>query len=251
MNTVLKKLIQTEPTAWNQDFWFPGKYVGGISAIVSPIFLLTGVLLRLKFHYFFPQQLVGFQDSPRLMVTSYNFFLIGNIFLWPAIITLAREIGKKKPLLALWGGSFVIFGLFARTFHGGVDHLAFQLVSIQGLDSATKFISDSYGAFNLIATLNGAILAGWIILALGAYLSGTLGVLQSVALSLMSGLMLGVLKGSSWMSVVAITGLGVALVPLGVRILKTGPGPTAKNVIIWSTVTIVVVAILYFLGLQG
>ena len=67
---------------------------------------------------------------------------------------------------------------------------------VQNLELATKAVADSYGAFSIIATLNGAILFGWIILAVGAYLSGTLGLLRSIALALMSALMIGALKGA-------------------------------------------------------
>ena len=95
------------------------------------------------------------------------------------------------------GGIFVILGLFARTFQGGINHLAFQLVNIQGLEPATKTIAESYGAFNIIATLNGTIMFGWLILAIGSYLSGTLGLFRSIALALMAALMSGVLKGTS------------------------------------------------------
>lgn len=249
----LKNLFHrnTETQSTNNKFWFPGPWIGGMSMIFAPIVLLTGVLLRIQFYFFFPQQLSAFKDHPTLMVTSYNFFVAGNILMWPAIITLAREIGKKRSQLALWGGTFVILGLYARTFHGGVDHFAFQLVRVQGLDVATKAVADSYGGFNIIATLNGAILFGWLILAIGAYFSGTLGLLRSIALALMSALMIGVLKGSSLVSVVATTGLCIALVPLGIKVLKDGPAPAYKAVAGWTLIIIAVVAILYFLGQAG
>lgn len=249
----LKNLFHknTETSSPNNEFWFPGRWIGGMSMIIAPVVLLTGVLLRIKFHFFFPQQLSAFKDHPILIVTSYNFFVAGNILMWPAIMTLAREVGKKRSQLALWGGAFVILGLYARTFHGGVDHLAFQLVRVQGLDVATKAVADSYGGFNIIATLNGAILFGWIILAIGAYLSGTLGLFRSIALGLMAALMIGVLKGSSLVSVVATTGLCIALVPLGFKVLKDGPLPDFKAVFSWTLIIIILVTILYFLGQAG
>jgi hypothetical protein len=65
------------------------------------------------------------------MITSYNIFVAGNILMWPAIVTLAKLIGAKRPGWAVWGGTLVVFGLFARTFHAGIDHFAFQLVRVQ------------------------------------------------------------------------------------------------------------------------
>ncbi|MFT3702453.1 MAG: hypothetical protein QM802_08790 [Agriterribacter sp.] len=235
----------------NNDFWFPGRWIGGISLCIAPVVFLTGILLRLPFHFFFPQQLAAFKDYPVLIIASYNCFVIGNILMWPAIITLATLIGKRKPQLALWGGSFVIFGLFARTFHAGVDHLAFQLVRVQGLDTATKAIADAYGGFNIIATFNGTIMLGWVILATGAYLSGVLPLIRSILLALMCTLMLGVLKGSSIISVVAAVALCIAFVPLGIGILKDGPKPSYRVIALSTMLILTLTTLLYFFGQLG
>lgn len=250
----LKNLINrdTEHLPIEEDFWFPGRWVGGISMILAPMLFLIGMLLRIKFHFFFPQQLEAFLDNPTLMATAYNFFVVGNILMFPAIITLARLIGKKKSQWALWGGMFAMLGLFARTFHGGINHLAFQLVNIQGLEAATKTIADSYGAFNIIATLNGTIMFGWVILAFGSYLSGTLGLVRSIALGLMAGLMIGVLKGTTLYSVVAAAGLCIALVPLGFRVLKKdGSMPGFRAVAHWILGLTLLIVLLYFFGQAG
>jgi hypothetical protein len=241
----------SEITTTDNEFWFPGRWVGGISLILAPILFLTGMLLRMQFHFFFPQQLEAFRDHPTLMVTSYNFIIAGNILLWPSVITLARMIGKAKPQLAIWAGAFTMLGLFARSFQGGINHLAFQLVYVQGLDGATHTIAESYGAFNIIATLNGTIMFGWALLALGSYLSGTLGLLRSIALGLMAALMSGVLKGTSLFSIVAATGLCIALVPLGIKVLKDGPAPRFKTMIGYTLLVITVTTLLYFLGQAG
>ncbi|MFC6101645.1 hypothetical protein [Olivibacter domesticus] len=235
----------------SQDFWFPGRWIGGISLIIAPLALLAGILIRIQFHFFFPQQLEAFEQHPTLVSTSYNFFVAGNILLWPAIITLARYIGIKKRQWALWGGSFVIFGLFARSFHAGVDHFAFQLVGLQGLDMATKTVADSYGVFHIISTLNGTIIFGWIILAIGSYLSGTLGLIRSIALACMSALMIGVLKGSSIVSIIATLGLCVALVPLGIHVLKDGPGLSYKTIGSWLLLIAAVIVCLFLFGQAG
>ena len=39
----------------NNDFWFPGRWIGGISMILAPIVLLTGELLRIQFYFSFPR----------------------------------------------------------------------------------------------------------------------------------------------------------------------------------------------------
>lgn len=243
--------MTTDPEAAPQNFWFPGRWIGGVSLILAPLVLLTGVLLRIRFHFFFPEQLTAFRDHPALMTASYNCFVAGNILLWPAIITLAEWIGRKRSQLALWGGSLAVLGLFARTFHGGVDHLAFQLVRLQGLETATSTVADAYGAFSIVATLNGAIMAGWVLLGLGAYLSGTFGLFRSIALGSMSLLMLGVLKGSSWVSVIATAGLCAAFLPFGISVLKSGPTPRFKAIARWTLIVLAITALLYFFGQAG
>lgn len=232
-------------------FWFPGRWVGGTSLLLGPILLLVGTLLRFPFDFFFPQQLKAYQEHPILLTTSYSLFLAGNILLWPAIATLAKLIGDKKPVWGVWGGTLVILGLFARTFHYGINHLAFQLVSVQGLQQATKAVADSYGAFHIIATLSAAILFGWIIVAIGAYRSGTLGLIRSLALGMMSTLMLGVLKGSSIVSVIATASLCIALVPLGVKVLRNGPTPGSRVIIGWVALILGLIMLMYLWGQAG
>lgn len=144
-----------------------------------------------------------------------------------------------------------LFGLFARTFHAGADYMAFQSTRVQDLNIVTKTVAASYGAFHVVSALNGAILFGWIILAVGTYLSGTLGLLRSIALGLMSALMMGVLKGSSVTSVIAVTGLCVALVPFGVDILAARPKPPVRKVAAWASAIAALIAALFVLGQLG
>lgn len=233
------------------NFWFPGRWVGGLSMLLAPVLLLTGVLMRIQFPFFYPDQLAAYETHPTLIFSSYSAFLAGNILLWPAIITLARLIGRKKPGWAIWGGTFVLLGLFARTFHAGIDHLAFQLVNVQGLKQAVAVISDSYGAFHIVSVLNGAIMLGWVLLAIGAYLSETLGFVRAIALGLMTALMLGVLKGSTAVSIIATAGLCVALCPLGIRVLKDGRRPDPRSIFLGLALVIVLIVVLYFFGQAG
>lgn len=245
--------FRVEPRAAIPDtnYWFPGRWLGGASLVLAPLLLLLGVLLRVRFHFFFPQQLAAFEEHPGLMRASYSAFVLGNVLLWPAIATLARRIGAHSPTWALWGGALAMFGLFARTFHAGVDHLAFQLVSVQNLEQATRAVGDQYGAFYVLNTFNLAILAGWLVLAVGAYRSGTLGLPRSIALALMSALMLGVLKGTSWTSVAATAGLCVALVPLGLEVLRDGPRPSGRSVAAWMLVVILAIVVFAVVGQLG
>ena len=78
-------------------------------------------------------------------------------------------------------------------------------------------------------------MAGWVLLAIGAYHSGTLGLFRSVALASMFSLPLGTLKGTRFESTFLILGLCIALVPPGIKVLLDGPSPSRKA-IIWTSV---------------
>ena len=233
------------------EFWFPGRWVGGIALLLGPLFLLVGTLLRIQFHFFFPQQLSAFQERPALMSASYALFAVGNVLLWPAIVTLCTLIGVRRPAWAVWGGTLAMFGLFARTHSAGIDHLAFQLVHIQGLELATKTVAASYGAYNVFHAISLGAFFGWTVLAIGAYLSGTLGLLRSMALALMSALMLGTLKGTTLTSIIATAALCVALLPLGIRMLSDGPIPNRRTLFIQGFAATVVLTAFLLLGPLG
>lgn len=223
------------PERDNAVFWFPGRWFGGLSLIIGPLLLLAAALLRIRFHYFFDAQLAAYANDPALITAAYSCFVLGCLFLWPGIITLVRLIAVKHPTLAIWGGMFTILGLIGRVFHGGIDHMAFQLVNVQSLDLATQAVSDSYQSFHIVRYLNGWMMAGWVLLAIGAYRSGTFGLIRSTALASMFFLPLGTLKGTRFESTFLILGLCIALVPLGIKVLRDGPSPS-RTAIIWTTV---------------
>ena len=143
----------------NTRFWFPGRWLGAVSLVLGPLLLLLGVVLRLPWFFsfpaerlqalqaqptFFPLELAAGEVHPGLMNASYGAFLAGNVLMWPAVATVSMLAGQRSPRWALWGGALALFGLFARTFHAGVDHFAFQLVNVRNLQTATAAVADSY-----------------------------------------------------------------------------------------------------------
>ncbi|WP_153036624.1 hypothetical protein [Amycolatopsis sp. YIM 10] len=221
---------------------------GAVSLLLAPPLLLAGVLLRLPHDLFFPAQLAAYASGPGRMFAAYSCFLLGVVALWPGILLLAHRIGGG---FGLWGGVLALFGLFARAFHAGVDHLAFQLVRVLGQDTATRVIADSYGAYHVLRVCTVPMIFGWVVLAIGAWRSRALGRVGAVALGAMTAMPVGVLKGTEWLSVVAAVGLCVALVPLGVRVLRECRWPAPAVVVRWSVVGAGSVAAMYFLGQAG
>jgi hypothetical protein len=72
------------------------------------------------------------------------------------------------------------------------------------------------------------------VLAIGAYRSGTLNLFRSLALGLMVMVPFGTLKGTE-IRAIGIIGLCVALVPLGVDMLRNEP-PLSRRAIFWIVV---------------
>ena len=213
---------------------FPGPWLGGSSLIVGPLLLLIGTFLRLGVPFFFPHQLAAYQRQPTLIGAAYALFLAGTIALWPGIVAVAARVGVTRPAWALWGGSLVIFGLFARAFHYGVNTFAFALVDSAGLSTATHAVSAYYTYPEwVVSSLTMAVMLGWITLAIGCFLSRTLRLVPAIALALMSGLMIGVLKGSTWASAVQVGGLTVAFLPLGVTFLR-GANHPSRGRVLWT-----------------
>lgn len=236
------KVNQQPPHPPAQPTSFPGRWIGGVSLILGPLLILTGALLRIQFHFFAPQQLEAFKAHPNLITAAYSCYSLGSVILCFGIISLANLISNWSRVWGIWGGVLAILGLFTRTFHAGIDHMAFQLVQVQSQELAWQSVSDSYRAFHVFRSLNGTIMAGWIVLAIGAYRSGTLSLFRSIALGLMVMVPFGTLKGTE-IRAMGIIGLCIALIPLGISMLRKGP-PLSKRAIFWI-VTINVLGLIF------
>lgn len=244
-NQKLATSINTEPVQTKETFWFPGPIWGGLSLIVAPILLLVGVLLRVQYHYYFPQQLAAYAEQPVLLTASYSFFALGLLSLWPGFMLLVRRIGNKYSGWAMWAGMLAMVGLFVRLFHEGVNYQAFQLVHVQGLEAATRAITDSYTSWYAFYPLVYTDNFGWPVLGIGAYLSRTLGWLPSLLLAMMVAHSSGVLKGTDLNSVVLVSGLCFALVPLGIRVLRQSKQYLNRRLFIGSTIGVALMIFLF------
>ena len=218
------------------DLPFPGRWFGGVCLILGPVLLLTGALLRVRFHFFAPQQLQAFEAHPDLVAAAYSTYSVGALVLCFGLMALVHRIADWSRTWAFWGGALAIIGLFNRTFSAGVDHMAFQMARVLGADQAFVVVSETYRAFHVFRSANPATMLGWPVLAIGAYRAGVFGRVRAWALTLMVMLPFGTLKGTEIRSI-AIVGLCVALVPLGIQILRDGP-PLSRRAKIWIAVCV-------------
>lgn len=107
----LRALLLVEPMG---AAGFTGRWVGGTAMVLGPVLMLAGALLRVRFHFFYPDQLAAYERHPALMATAYGLFAAGSVLLWPAVAVLATRIGSRSPGWGLWGGVLAVLGLFAR-----------------------------------------------------------------------------------------------------------------------------------------
>lgn len=225
-----------------RDAWFPGRVIGGTALVIGPVLWAVGLVLRwwarsaadfspaAQEHFdeqpfAAPAELAAYAFHPALVVAGYAVFVAGAIVMWPAIATLAQVVAPRSPRLAQWGGTLMVCGLFARLYHAGVDHTAFQLTELQGLTPATdavmtEYVDISYGPWNIPVTAAAGQYLGGLLLAIGAYRSGTFGLVRSLLLLWWATLWGGVLKASdSWEGPMAAT-LCLAFLPLGIQVLR-------------------------------
>ena len=199
---------------------FPGTWICAGSLIVSPALLLLGEALRSGAGYPFPDQLSYYADHKGLMGLSYGVSALGLMLMWPGVLAVAHLVGHTRPRWAVAGGTLAITGLLVNTFHEGMNLMAFRMVDELGTEVATGAVAGSYADPYLVYPLVLVDNLGWIVLALGAYLSRTLGWLRSLGLLVMSAHVSGLLKGATALGMLYDIGLCVAFIPLGVSLLR-------------------------------
>ncbi|MDP4503891.1 hypothetical protein [Nonomuraea turcica] len=218
--------------------YFPGRWIGGATLVLGPVVLCAGYLLRYlsTIIALTPQQqawaeaqpfaaygqLLAYTSEPALLTLSYAVFALGALLLFPAFVALAQRIGGS---LAFWGATLLVAGLFSRLYSAGADQTAFQLTEVIGLDQATnaimkEYVDISYGPWRVKSWASVGQYAGSLLLAIAAWRSGLFGTARAVMLLLAGGTWMGVLKGASIPDALVTALLCVALVPLGVRMLR-------------------------------
>lgn len=227
------------------------RWIAGTAMVLAPPVLIAAVLTRFDADLLYTAQLAAYADSPARFAWSYGLFALGLVLLVPATLGLTRRIAAARKGWALWGGTLVVVGLLARVFHAGADYLAFRFTDALGAQAAGDAIGADYGAFHIFRTASVAIMAGWIVLAIGARLSGALGWTGAVGLALMAGLPLGILKGATVFSLVAVLGLGIALVPSGIKAWRSGPAPRPAVAARWIALVVGVTTAATILGQFG
>lgn len=228
--------------------YFPGRWISGATLTLGPVIMCAGYLLRYlsTVTALTPQQqawaeaqpfaaygqLLAYTSAPALLTLAYAVFALGVMLLFPAFVALAQRIGGS---LAFWGATLLVAGLLSRLYFAGADQTAFQLTESLGLDQATQaimkeYVDISYGPWRIPVWASVGQYAGSLLLAVAAWRSGLFGTARALMLLLAGGTWMGVLKSASIPDVLVTGLLCVALVPLGVRVLRDRlPAPGGRS----------------------
>ena len=201
------------------DGW-PGSRFGAAALILGPLFLLAGEAVRWGHYYFYPAQLEAMATVPATIQASYALYTAGLVLMIPAFLALAALIRRERPGWAFWAATLAIVGSAVRIFQEGISFLSLQLVDAQGLTTATTAVSDTYGAWYVLATLNGSDNLAWGLLAIGAYRARLLGWVPALGVAFMMTHYSGVLKGTDLNSLTGAVLLAAVFVPLGVSLWR-------------------------------
>ncbi|SDS02586.1 hypothetical protein [Microlunatus soli] len=224
---------------------WPGTRLGAGSLVLAPLLLLAGELVRSGHFYFFPDQLAAMESARGTILTSYALYTAGLVLMIPAFVALASMIGREHPVWGFWAATIAVVGSTVRIFQEGISFLALQLVGAQGLETATKAVDATYGAWYVLETLNGSDNLAWAVLAIGAYRARVLGWAPALAVAFMMTHYSGVLKGTDLNSLTGALLLAAALVPLGLR-LWAAAEPVSRKVW-WLGVVAIAALVLQYL----
>jgi hypothetical protein len=198
-----------------------GRVGGGLALALAPLFLLAGSLLLIGLYVPDTAQMFAAQQGARSRaLIGYDLAVAGVILAAPAVVTVACLAAPRAPRLAAWGGSLALVGLFGPAFFLGVNHVGLELSRASDRAQAVAIHDAAYATFTTANLLIPAILAGWIVLAVAAARSGVLGRIQAVALGLTAAAPAGLATGFMPVAAFAWAGMAVALVPLGIRLLR-------------------------------
>lgn len=200
---------------------FPGAVVTGISMVAGPLVLIAATLVDMNVYRAAGAGYVHAMGAHRAATAlTFNLVVAGLMFLMFAVIGLAGRVTVKCPSLGRWGGVLTVLGLLGPMFFNGVYFAGFQLAG-SAHESAAGFMIDHAQIIpsNVINIAGPALVAGFILLAVGAKRAGVLNRLSAWALGITCIIPAGFISGFLIIATIGFLGTAVALVPLGIRIL--------------------------------
>lgn len=209
-------------SATNKELYtFPGNAMTGVCMIAGPILAVVSSASAIGAYH------SGGADFARAMTAhplraaiNMNVDVVAIVLLFFAVMGLAQAIAAVRPRLGRAGGIFTLLGLFGPIFYPGVYFGAFQLATSGNQAAAATVIDRSHVSPTVVHLAAPALVIGFILLAIGAAKGGVLSRPRAWALGVTCLIPAGFISGYIVISALAFAGAVVALVPLGIGILR-------------------------------
>ncbi len=203
---------------------FPGPKLSGVCFVLAPVLLIPAAFLLFPFEQgTLEERQAALAQQPLRAAAGMELFLAGWMLAAIAAIALARLIAHTRPRIGALGGCLALAGIFVSMFFGGVA--TYELAMSAVPDRATVAAIEEGAEPPVLILLSGAgIVFGWLVLAFGAYRSRLLGVVPSVALAATALVPAAVLGGYPVLMPVPFLGMAIALIPLGLSLLRSTDG---------------------------
>jgi len=202
---------------------FPGAWVSGVCLIVTPVLAVVGSALAIgAYSESGPKLAAGLADHHTRMVLALNLNLAGVMLAFFAVAFLAQAIAASHPRLGRAGGVLAMLGLLGPAFFLGIFWGAAHIVDTPAHERvAALLIAGSNKVTTTIDNISGVcLLAGFIVLGIGAAKSGLLARGRAAALAATGLIPFGFISGYMMIACLAFCGLAVAGVPMGVQVLR-------------------------------
>jgi hypothetical protein len=214
-NRIAERIASDETT---RDF--PGRFWGGLCLVVAPLAGIVATLLAIGIYSATSADFAkGMAEHRGRMLLATNLDVIGIALGAFAVLSVAHRITLTHRRLGIWGGVLTIIGLFGPAFFMGIYFGALQIAAKDPAATA-KLLTDSQKLTGVINISGPALVAGFILLGVGARKAGLLGTARSVALAATLLLPFGFVFDVSPSATLGFVAMAIALVPIGLQDLR-------------------------------
>jgi len=208
---------------------FPGPWVSGACLVATPVIAVASTALAIGgYSESGPKLAAGLAEHHATMVLALNLNLAGVMLAFFVVAFLAQAISDSHPSLGRAGGVLAMLGLLGPAFFLGIFWGASHIVDTPAHRAVAWFLSaaNTPRRQSLLWAWGWGLLAGFVVLAIGAARSGLLGRGRAAALAATGLIPFGFISGYMAISCLAFVGLAIAVVPLGMGVLRDARAAT-------------------------
>lgn len=202
---------------------FPGRLVSGTCLLAAPLLALLGTGCGISSYHARGADFVGGMAAhPTLVNLGLQSALAAMVLFLIAVVGLSSLTTPAHPRLGRAAGVVTIIGLTGPIAFESLYWGAWHLTDTAGHRAAAAVMLDSSQVIpRSIMNVSGpALVIGFLLLAVAAFRAGVLDRARAVCLGATCLLPFGFISGYLAISLVGALGAAIALVPLGIRLLR-------------------------------